>query len=520
MGTRKAPVRRAFVAALAVATTLVAGTGGAAQATDHLQSRVSGQGVTIGQADPNTVVSRDGKQSWQPAYVVGISGSHPFDDWFPQAGVSWDANWINCQPNFTACLNESVWYRTFIVLPDRPDLSLSFRVVADNAATPYINGVQAGPRFESYGNVSVDPSLLHPGVNTFDMYFEDWGGLTGFRWELFGTLDASVNPDADQDGEPDEPTNTPPTVTVTGVVDGASYEIGAVPAAACEADDAEDGASTPSPSLSALSGPLAAFGLGVQTATCDSTDDGGLTATASATYSIVDTVAPDLAGAPTTSPNGAGWYSGPVTVRWVATDDGAGIDASALPSDDVLAADGTGQVATATVADRAGNVNSATSSPPVNIDATDPVVTFGGATTYLVDQTVAITCTASDALSGVASTTCAGITGAAAGFAAGPTTRHASATDVAGNTASASTTFTVTATPDALCRLATRYSGGALGNSLCAKLRAAAASDARGQTGARDNQLGSFRREVGAQTGKALTTAEAATLLRWSSHLF
>lgn len=520
MGTRKASVRRAFVAALVVASTLVAGAGGAAHATDHLQSRVSGQGVTIGQADPNTVVSRDGKQTWQPAYVVGISGSHPFDNWFPQAGVSWDANWINCQPNFTACLNESVWYRTFIVLPDRPDLSLSFRVVADNAATPYINGVQAGPRFEAYGNVSVDASLLHPGVNTFDMYFEDWGGLTGFRWELFGTLDASVNPDADQDGEPDEPTNTPPTVTVTGVDDGATYEIGAVPAPACAADDAEDGATAPAPSVSALSGPLAPFGLGVQTATCDVTDEGGLSATASATYSIVDTVDPTLAGAPTTSPNGAGWYAGPVTIRWVGTDAGSGIDASALPADDLLSADGTSQTASATVADRAGNVASATSAPPVNIDATDPTVTFGGATSYLVDQTVAITCTASDALSGVASTTCADVTGAAADFGSGASTRTASATDVAGNTASASVTFTVTATPDALCRLATRYSGGALGNSLCAKLRAAAASNARGHATARDNQLASFRREVGAQTGKALTSAEAASLLRWSSNLF
>lgn len=521
METSRASVRRVLVAGMIVALTLVAsvGVGVPAHAADELQSRVSGQGVTIGQPDPNTVVSRDGKQTWQPAYVVGVSGSHPFDSWFPQAGVSWDANWINCQPSFTACLDESVWYRTFIVLPDRPDLSLSFRVVADNAATPYINGVQAGPRFEAYGNVNVDPALLHPGVNTFDMYFEDWGGLTGFRWELFGTLDATVNPDANHDGTPDEPTNTPPTVAVTGVSDAATYELGDVPAPGCAADDAEDGASSPVPSVSDLTGPLAAFGVGTETVTCDITDAGGLAASASATYTIVDTGAPTLAGAPTTAPNDAGWYAGPVTIRWQAADDGVGIDAAAVPADTVLSADGTGQTASATVADRAGNQASATSTPPVNIDATAPVVAFAGATSYTVDQTVAITCTATDGLSGIATTTCADVTGAAADFAPA-TTRTASATDVAGNATSASTTFTVTATPDALCRLATRYRGGALGNSLCAKLRAAAASDGRGQVTARDNQLASFRREVAAQRGKALTAAEADTLLRWSSRLF
>jgi hypothetical protein len=190
------------VAAVALGSLTVLGASPAA-AADDLESRVSGEGVTIGQIDPNTVVSRDGGVTWQSAYVVAAGGQHPFDGWFPQANVSADANWINCSNSFTACLNETVWYRTFIVLPDRPDLSLSFRVLADNAATPFINGQAAGPRFESFGNVQVDPALLHPGVNTFDMLFEDWGGLTGFRWELFGTLSAATNPDADHDGVPD-----------------------------------------------------------------------------------------------------------------------------------------------------------------------------------------------------------------------------------------------------------------------------------------------------------------------------
>lgn len=79
--------------------------------------------------------------------------------------------------------------------------------------------------------------------------------------------------------------NTKPTVAVTGVEDGAEYVIGQVPTAMCDVTDAEqpevaDFAAT-------LSGTLV-DGLGAQTATCDWSDAGGLTAdTASVTYSIV-----------------------------------------------------------------------------------------------------------------------------------------------------------------------------------------------------------------------------------------
>ena len=228
--------RRALVAVVLGAATLIVA-GGSPASAEELQSRVSGQGVAIGAADPNTVVSRDGGTTWTPAYVVLPGGDHPFDEWFgAEANVSAAANWIACEPRSDACLNEHVWYRTFIVLPDRPDLSLTFRVLADNAATPYVNGVKAGERFESWGTVEVSPALLHPGVNTFDMYFEDWGGLSGFRWELFGTLEATANPDPDQDGVPDTTDNCP-TVANTAQVDTEGDELGN----ACDPDDDNDG---------------------------------------------------------------------------------------------------------------------------------------------------------------------------------------------------------------------------------------------------------------------------------------
>lgn len=88
--------------------------------------------------------------------------------------------------------------------------------------------------------------------------------------------------------------NTAPTVTVAGVDDGASYEEDAVPVATCQVTDAQDGASSFPATLSAITGVNAAHGLGDQTASCSYTDQGGLTATASATYAIVDTTAPVL----------------------------------------------------------------------------------------------------------------------------------------------------------------------------------------------------------------------------------
>jgi hypothetical protein len=70
------------------------------------------------------------------------------------------------------------------------------------------------------------------------------------------------------------PTNTKPSVAVTGVSDGASYEIGSVPEAICTVTDAEDG---PSSFPATVTGTLT-HGLGSQTATCDWTDSDDLAA--------------------------------------------------------------------------------------------------------------------------------------------------------------------------------------------------------------------------------------------------
>ena len=81
--------------------------------------------------------------------------------------------------------------------------------------------------------------------------------------------------------------NTAPSVVVTDATDGASYVKGSVPVAGCSVTDVEDVPSTFDATLSAITGDDAADGIGSQTASCSYTDGGGLTANASATYSII-----------------------------------------------------------------------------------------------------------------------------------------------------------------------------------------------------------------------------------------
>ena len=152
--------------------------------------------------------------------------------------------------------------------------------------------------------------------------------------------------------------------------------------------------------------------------------------------------------------NANGWNSTDVTVSYTCTDSGSGVNQAASSlTNDVLTASGT---ATGTCVDNAGN--SASASYTAQIDKVGPTVSYAGNTgTYGLLQTVAITCTASDALSGVASSTCANASGPAWTFGAGPHTLSANATDRAGNTGAGSTTFTVNVSPAALTDLTKQF---------------------------------------------------------------
>jgi hypothetical protein len=123
-----------------------------------------------------------------------------------------------------------------------------------------------------------------------------------------------------------------------------------------------------------------------------------------------------------------------------------------------LGADGTHAVS-CTATDSAGHASDAATAT-VRLDRTAPTVAYSGnAGTYGVDATVDIWCAASDALSGLdsAATDCTSIRGPAYRFAIGTNTFTASAADIAGNRAMASTSFDVRVTAAGLCVLTIRF---------------------------------------------------------------
>lgn len=117
---------------------------------------------------------------------------------------------------------------------------------------------------------------------------------------------------------PAAPSNSAPVLDITGTTTGGSYAKGSVPVTACEATDAEDGTITAPVTLSSLTGPDAATGIGTQTASCSYTDKGGLTASSSVTYTITDSTAPKISYtlSPATADGLAGWYKNAVTLNW------------------------------------------------------------------------------------------------------------------------------------------------------------------------------------------------------------
>jgi CSLREA domain-containing protein len=182
---------------------------------------------------------------------------------------------------------------------------------------------------------------------------------------------------------------------------------------------------------------------------------------------LPDTRAPTSTAVVAPTPNSAGWNRANVQVTLTGRDETGGSGVRQLSFDGrgaqpialtTLAVQSTVIPITAEgvtslrffATDRAGN-REGPQHLTIRIDRTPPVVVFAGNQgTYTVDQTVNITCTATDPQastgasgSGVASTTCTSVAGPAATFGSGAHTVSATAIDLAGNTGMGETTFTV-----------------------------------------------------------------------------
>jgi len=273
--------------------------------------------------------------------------------------------------------------------------------------------------------------------------------------------------------------------------------------------------------LGSVSGPVTVSSEGAnQSATGSCADNAGNSASAVFSGIKIDKTPPNAPSASVNpSPNGAGWNSTlPVTVSFASNGDLGPVQSgvTGCTGSTGLTVETTGTPVSGICNDAAGNT-SATTSVTVKIDSTPPTVTYSGnAGTYTIDQMVSITCTAADALSGVASNTntCANINGPAYTFTLGTNTFSARATDYADNVGEGSTSFTVQVTAAGLGNLVTQFvTKAGVANSMISKLNAAEAAAARGNAQAKAGAIGAFINELQAQAGKSLTAAQAATLI-------
>lgn len=247
---------------------------------------------------------------------------------------------------------------------------------------------------------------------------------------------------------------------------------------------------------------------------------GNTSATPTISDIMVDTTKPTVIATATVngSPYGVGtWTNQDVVVGFTCTDGLSGVGSA--PPDQTVSTEGFDQSATGTCTDIAGNQQSATFDH-IWIDKTPPTVTFSGNQgTYALNDTVSITCSATDALSHVATNTCANVSGPAWTFGTGETI-SATATDYAGNSTTSSTSFTVVATFAGLEGLVSQFcTNPGVAAGLNAKLDAASAAKARGQTKTEQSQLNAFDNQLAAQTGKCLTATQAAQLAQFASTL-
>ncbi|MGA7669838.1 MAG: Ig-like domain repeat protein, partial [Nitrolancea sp.] len=249
-----------------------------------------------------------------------------------------------------------------------------------------------------------------------------------------------------------------------------------------------------------------------QTASGTAVDKAGNSTTIDSPAVKIDLTAPTLVGTPTSDPNGNGWYNGSVTIHWTCSDAGSGV--ATCPSDAVITSEGNAQTVSGTATDNAGN-SATVDSAPVDIDLTPPTVVYSGNQgTYTVDQTVTITCTASDALSGIDSTTCADITGPAYSFTIGSNSFSASATDKAGNTGDGSVSFTVVVTPNGLTNLTNQFeSNGIARFQLDTELNGIRIAVNGNSAMLKSIYVNLYINSVNAQRGRTLTDEQADTLI-------
>ena len=258
-----------------------------------------------------------------------------------------------------------------------------------------------------------------------------------------------------------------------------------------------------------------------------STDNATNIETAQSARVKIDKSGPTISGSPTTSPNGNGWYNSDVTIHWTCSDPAlvdshSGSGVATCPSDSIISTEGTGLTASGTATDNAGNSTTVSSSPAVNIDKTAPTITYtGNQGTYTVDETVDITCSATDNLSGIDTTDCQDIIGPANSFNLGHNSFSSTATDKAGNVGTGTVEFDVGVTPDSLIALTQQFASNKfVAYLLTAPLRGLKTVQAFHFYVLTHFYISSYQVSVNQLRGHGLTNEQADLLIQLSNQLY
>lgn len=225
-------------------------------------------------------------------------------------------------------------------------------------------------------------------------------------------------------------------------------------------------------------------------------------------------------------PNGKnGWYTSPVTltlspaaIAEYSLDGGNTWTAYSEPL--ILDQEGMNQVLYRRSVD-----TGETSSLEVKIDLSAPVVQIMGEASYTIDQTITISCSASDVVSSVYGSPCDQplLQVKAYTLESGEHTATITAEDMAGHQTTATHTFTVTVTFDSLKIVTntfmqtTGYKGWeTVAKSYNQKLDQAKAAAASGKIDTARSMMADYIKQVTDQTGKYFTQEQADILIRWA----
>lgn len=173
--------------------------------------------------------------------------------------------------------------------------------------------------------------------------------------------------------------------------------------------------------------------------TCTATNGVGLQTVKTVSPAINrDATKPTVVAAATTPANANGWYKADVGVHFTCTDATSGV--ASCPADQTLTGEGSAISSTAqTSVDNAGNVSAPSNVVTVKIDRTAPTLAPVAPGLVLMGGTYSATVNATDALSGIDTASCP-----LDASSAGAKTATCTATDKAGNSATAQVSYTVT----------------------------------------------------------------------------